>query len=131
MKTELLLKFVFEASHSLASYETPHRHLWRLEMTVEGEPMEGRILDMVILRERIQKQIDPLNHIYLNEYPHTNAQVREFPTCETLSGFFTFELQKILAEEFLSQNPTIKLTSVLVAICSIDGTELGAVRLRP
>lgn len=129
MRTELLLKFVFEASHSLADYEVPHPHIWKLEVAVEGKAIEGRIIDIVVLRTRIQKLVDLLNSTFLNENSRVGAAVREFPTCETLSQFFHREIKDILHEEFLPKNPSILLSSITVAICEMDHTEMGAVRL--
>ncbi len=129
MKTELILKFTFEASHSLAGFETPHPHLWKLEVAIQGQPVKGRIIDMVTLRERLQALIDQLKGTYLNESTRVDEQVKKFPTCETLSLFFSKELQEILKVEFFNQNPTVHLSSVQVAICDMDGTEMGAVRL--
>lgn len=129
MKAELLLKFAFEASHSLGGYETPHPHLWRLEITVGGDPIEGRIIDIVQLRTGIQREINALEKTFLNDHPKVSPEVRQFPTCETLSHFFATTLEGILQREFLPSNPTAHLISVLVAICDLDGTEAGAVRL--
>jgi 6-pyruvoyl-tetrahydropterin synthase len=128
MKTELLLKFNFEASHSLEGFETPHPHLWRLEFAVEGESIQGRIIDLVHLRERVDQLIMPLKLTYLNENLFVTSEVRKYPTCETLSEYFSHHLQVILQHEYYPHNASIRLTSVLVAICEMDGTEMGAVR---
>src|SRR5690348_8168104 len=122
MKMELLLKFTFEASHSLAGFETPHPHLWILDLSVAGKPIEGRILDIVTFRARIQKMVDSLTGVYLNDSLKVDAAVREFPTCETLSYFFASQLNKILSEEYLPHNPSVLLTSVTVRICNMDGS---------
>ena len=128
MKIELLLKFPFEASHSLAGYEEPHPHLWRLEAGITGKMIEGKIVDMISLRSSIQKVLEPLILTYLNENIFVSPDVRKFPTCESLCEFFSTEINRVLLHEFQFQNPSIQLSSILVAICEMDGTETGAVK---
>lgn len=134
MKAELILKFEFEASHSLSGYEVPHPHFWRLEVVVGGIPqqnwMEGRIIDIVELRTQIEKRVNPLRLSYLNDNPHVSAEVRKFPTCETLSQFFCDELQQVLTTDFIETHPSVCLNSVMIAICDMDRVEMGAVRVR-
>jgi 6-pyruvoyl-tetrahydropterin synthase len=129
VKTELLLKFIFEASHSLADYEVPHPHLWILKLAVGGRPIQGRIIDIVRLRARIDQLIQGLKLTYLNDNPTVSDEVREFPTCETLSQYFYGQIQALLAHDFAPANPSVALTSVTIAICEMDGTEMGAARL--
>jgi 6-pyruvoyl-tetrahydropterin synthase len=128
MKTELLLKFVFEASHSLEGYEVVHPHIWRLELGLTGEPIRGRIVDIVDLRKGIQKRLDYLVRTNLNENPFVSGEVRSFPTCETLSQYFLEDIEDLVKHDFAPQNASIQVSSVLVAICDMDGTETGAVR---
>lgn len=128
MKTELILKFSFLASHSLAQYEKPHPHLWKLEMAVSGETNNGMLVDMMLLKAGIEKIIEPLKSQYLNDCNSVGSIVREFPTCETLSLFFWEKLQNLLEIEFLPQNRSLKVSSVAITICNLDGEELGAVR---
>jgi 6-pyruvoyl-tetrahydropterin synthase len=126
----LILKFEFRSAHSLEDYETPHFHGWRVEAVVSGEPVNGKIADMVSLRESFGKSILPLHARYLNEHPALDAAARRFPTCETLGAYFFRALQKSIASEFRPENPTTKLESVLVALCEDDGFERGAARIR-
>ena len=129
MKTELLLKFVFEATHSLADYEEPHPHIWKLKVGISGDAIGGRILDIVKLRASAQSRVDRLVGTNLNENPIVYDSVREFPTCETLSVYFFREFQNMLNQEFLASNPSVKLSVVEVAICDMAQFELGAIRL--
>ena len=129
MKNELSLKFSFQASHSLVGYEEPHPHLWRLEVIVGGVPIDGRILDIVELRACIEKQIHPLRMSYLNENSQLSSAVRKSPTCETLSEFFFDELKQIMMNHVVKVNSTIALQSIAVGICSMNGEEMGAVRI--
>lgn len=129
MNLELLLKFEFEASHSLDGYEAPHPHLWRLEFGVAGEPKGGRIIDLVILRSKVLNLIDQVSKTYLNDNTFVNSEVRKFPTCETLCVFFRDELRNLIEVEFMGANPSVRLSFALVAILSMDGNELGAARI--
>ncbi len=129
MKTDLIAKFQFLASHSLAGYEIPHAHLWRLEITLSGEPKNGKIIDLIAFRENVQELIAPLESQYLNNCSAVTTQVREFPTCETLSVFFHEKIRHLTVHSFSLENPSIYLQSTLIAICAIDGTETGAVRI--
>jgi 6-pyruvoyl-tetrahydropterin synthase len=129
MKTQLILKFEFTASHSLSGYEVPHPHVWTLETIIAGEPISGKIADIMVLRQLFQGILDPLESTYLNENLATNWAVREFPTCETLSGYFFDQFKHILSNRFLVENPTVQLSSVRVGICGMDRVETGAVKL--
>ncbi len=131
MKTELILKFTFEASHALdwVNFEIPHPHIWRLEFSIAGNPLNGRLVDLAHLRVRVQSLLECLGSTFLNTNLRVDDSVRLTPTCETLSVFFKNELQLILDAEFLSLNPSIRLESVLVAICEMNGTEQGAIKL--
>ncbi len=128
-KMELLLKFEFIASHSLAGFEIPHPHLWKLEFGVLGEPIEGRIIDIVSFRAKFQEFIHRLEGTYLNDEPAVSFEVRRFPTCETLSLFFGEEVEKILFRDFRPNHPSVRMSFVQVAICDMDRTETGAVRV--
>jgi 6-pyruvoyl-tetrahydropterin synthase len=130
LRAELLLKFEFTASHSLASYEKPHPHRWKLECAVTGDPgIGGMIVDLVKLRTRLEQELRSLRDTFLNENPVLDAPARQAPTCETLSSFFYRSLERILHDEFTQENTTIRAASVMVAICEMDGTEMGAVRV--
>ena len=129
MRSELLLKFEFEASHSLADYETPHSHLWKLEIAVGGQVINGKIVDMMEVRNQVEQLIEELKATYLNENPSVGDVVRKAPTCETLGQFFSIRLRDILDTEFSRGNPSIHLISVLVIICTVEGFEIGGVRL--
>lgn len=131
MKSELVLKFVFEASHSLAGYETPHPHLWRLEVSFTGQPLEGKVIDIVRAREVILSQVGLIQKTYLNTNPLLDPATQKAPTCETLSLFFWNRITHLVDTQFRSENPTTQLHSVSIAICNMDGEETGLVRLSP
>ncbi len=129
MQSELVLKFQFEASHSLAGYEAPHSHIWKLEIAVGGKVISGKIVDMIEVRVQVEKLIEELKSTYLNENPVVGDLVRRAPTCETLGQFFSDRFCGILDAQFRPANPSIHLISVMVTICSVDATEIGGVRL--
>lgn len=126
---ELLLKFEFLASHSLSVREIPHPHLWRLEVVLLGEPREGMIVNLPEVRTAFEMIIALLSQTFLNENPLLDASAKASPTCETLCAYFFRQFEERLNCQFLSQNPTLKLKSVQVAICEPDGFEWGAARL--
>lgn len=129
MTSELILKFKLTASHSLSGYETPHPHLWKIEVIISGEPKDGKILDLVQLRQSIENILDRLSSVYLNEAMEVSEEVRRSPTCETLSQYFWDCIEQMLKRDYLHLNPSIHLDSILVAICDLDRNELGAVRV--
>jgi len=129
MRSELILKFEFEASHSLAGYETPHSHLWKLEIAVGGQVISGKIVDMMEMRIHVEQLILGLKATYLNENPSVGEAVQKAPTCETLGQFLGIEIQNILASKFRSDNPSIHLVSTYVTLCTVEGLEIGGVKL--
>ena len=128
MKSELVLKFEFKASHSLAGYEAPHSHLWKLETAIGGEVIDGKIADMMEVRAQIDCILGHLTATFLNENPYVGQAVRKAPTCETLGVFFKDKLEEVLSV-FRKGNSSIYLGSVMVTICSDEGLEIGGVRL--
>jgi 6-pyruvoyl-tetrahydropterin synthase len=129
MKTELIVKFQMAASHSLEGYETPHSHLWNLEIILSGSPKNGKIIDLIEFREKVNSVISPLESQYLNDCPSVTLEVRKFPTCETLCSFFHERVSDLIQKQWAQENPSLRLSSIEVAICEMDGTETGAVKL--
>jgi 6-pyruvoyl-tetrahydropterin synthase len=122
MRFELIQKFEFIASHSLGEDDPSHPHLWKLELVLEGTPVQGKVTDMVELRSRIQLFLKSLEGCNLNDSSIVNASVREFPTCETLSAFFFQYTQELL------NGLKVSIRSVQVGLCDLQGNELGSVR---
>jgi 6-pyruvoyl-tetrahydropterin synthase len=127
-RPELILSFMFRASHTLSGYETPHPHYWTLQLAVSGEIAGGMIVDMTLLRTRVQELISPLEGRYLNDVPSLDEATRSAPTCETLSAHFSECLRELLAREFAPKNPSINLEWTAIAIHEEDKTEMGRVR---
>jgi 6-pyruvoyl-tetrahydropterin synthase len=127
-KPELILSFMFRASHTLSGYETPHPHYWTLQLAVSGEIAGGMIVDMVKLRAGVQALITPLEDKYLNDVPLLDPAARNAPTCETLSAYFSDRLKELLSRDFLDVNPSLNLEWTAIAIHELDKTEMGRVR---
>lgn len=129
VNTELILKFEMFAAHALSVREEPHLHLWRIEAVVSGEPQNGMIINLPELRNAFETIVKPLRQTFLNKNPCLNQEAQQTPTCETLAQFFLTKFNAVLATQFAEQNPTVKIKSILVAICEPDGAEWGAARL--
>jgi 6-pyruvoyl-tetrahydropterin synthase len=127
-RPELILSFMFSASHTLSGYETPHAHFWTLQLAVSGEIVGGMIVDMVKLRSGVQALITPLEGMYLNDLSLLDTSSRAAPTCETLSAYFSDRLKDLLSREFLDVNPSLNLEWTAIAIHELDKTEMGRVR---
>jgi 6-pyruvoyl-tetrahydropterin synthase len=127
MKTELILKFEWRASHSLSRYEKEHPHLWELRFAISGDPQkDGMIVDLVTVRTFVDALIAPLREIFLNHAsPLTGDEAQLNPTCETLSSYFLGQLDRKLLSELRRGNPTIRFTWLEVAIFEIHGKEAG------
>lgn len=128
---ELILKFIFRASHSLADYEKPHFHYWTLEAAISGEIRNGMIVDMAKLRTQLQTLVTPLEGQYLNDINDAKLlapAAQAAPTCETLGAHFATQIKTQLQTHFAPLNPTVHLAWVSVAIHEEDMKEMGRVR---
>lgn len=126
---QLILKFKFDASHSLEGHELPHSHLWELILTVSGKPIDGRIIDLVELRHSVASLIDALKGTYLNTNQAAAPEVQKFPTCEALCGHFFSRVNQILETKFRPANSSLALESTQVALFDALNEEMGAARL--
>ncbi len=126
---ELSLKFKFIAAHSLASYETPHDHLWSVRVAVSGNPHDGMVVDMAKLRECLLLTVQGLEGQYLNECEAVDAATRAFPTCESLGAFFLARVQSILERDFPHRDSSVRAAWVSVALSDLEGSEMGAARV--
>ena len=86
----------FDAAHKLNGYEGKcaglHGHTWKVEVFVVGEKLDdvGILLDFDILKEKLGKTIERLDHKFLNDLKEIGN-----PTCENLSKYI-FETLKDL-----------------------------------
>ena len=71
----------FRASHSLAGFEVPHFHLWKLAVGFQSPlPLKSdRLIDLIFLQTLLDEIIAPLNGTYLNE------SFSESPTSENMA----------------------------------------------
>ncbi len=126
--TELVLKFRFVATHSLAQYEKPHDHIWGVEVSLTGQERDGMIVDLVKARALVDELIAPLVETDLNQNSVLGSDCRRAPTCETLSQHFVSALKGPAIDPLLALNPSVRLRYVMVSLSELDGTEMGAVR---
>lgn len=72
---ELSVKDHFDAAHSLRGYPGEcaklHGHTWDVEVTVEGETLDGIdiLYDFKQLKIDLAAVLEPLDHAYLNDVP--------------------------------------------------------------
>jgi len=86
----------FDAAHKLIGYEGKcaelHGHTWKVEVFVSGEKLDdvGILVDFNILKEKLSKIIERLDHKSLND-------IREIgnPTCENLSKYIFQSLKNL------------------------------------
>jgi len=93
---EVLVKSNFSAAHKLRNYhgkcENMHGHNWTVEASVRSETLDdnGLLIDFKILKERLKKILERLDHTNLNESePFCEAN----PTSENIAKFI-FDLLK-------------------------------------
>ncbi len=105
------------ASHSLAGFETPHFHLWKITVAfVVPFPLQGdRVIDLVNVKTELDGILDPLKGAYLN----TALQLS--PTSENLCAW--------VWERISAQVSEPKLYSVRVSLCNLEGVPMGAATL--
>jgi 6-pyruvoyl-tetrahydropterin synthase len=127
-QAELILKFMFRAAHSLADYEKPHFHYWTVEAAISGEIRNGMIVDMAVLRTKLQTLISPLEGKYLNDVTTLAPAAQKAPTCETLGSHFATLISTELNSTFSPLNPSVHLLWISVAIHEEDKVEMGAVK---
>ena len=131
MKIKLVTELKIIASHSLAGFETPLPHLWKFKLTMAGDPVEGRIIDLPSLIEATQKMLKPYENTYLNDRRDLPRPAHEFPTCETLGAAFFEKIETEVLPPFRVANPTVRLHSLEVALCDLDGTAMGSAIIEP
>ena len=107
----------FKASHSLAGFETPHFHLWKLaiEFTTSAPFKGDRLIDLTYLQSRMREMVAPVENRFLNS-------IFDFqPTTENLAQWIWKQVRE--------QMPEAPLTAVTVTLCDLEGEAMGAARL--
>jgi len=84
----------FDAAHRLIGYEGKcsrlHGHRWKVEIFVVGEELKnGMLVDLKVLKERLEQVIDKLDHNFLNDIKEIGN-----PTVENISRYI-FEKLKL------------------------------------
>ena len=83
----MLISSNFDAAHRLVGYEGKcsrlHGHRWKVEVFITGEKLKnGILIDFDILKEKLGKIIDELDHTYLNDIKEIGN-----PTAENISKY--------------------------------------------
>lgn len=89
MKLTLTVHQQFEATHSLEGNETPHPHVWSVELRFEtranvetGEGLvKGKLVDIPSVQKGFDAIVAPLRGTYLNDSEFVDSWVRATPTC--------------------------------------------------
>lgn len=87
----------FDAAHKLIGYEGKcaelHGHTWKVEVFVVGEKLDdiGILVDFSMLKEKMNKIIDKLDHKILNDVKEIGN-----PTCENISKYIFENLKDLL-----------------------------------
>lgn len=107
----------FKASHSLAGFETPHFHIWKITVEFKTQlPLKGdRLIDLVLLQNEMANITAPLDNTYLND------TLGASPTSENMAAF----IWKKVAAKF----PNDPLYSVCVSLCNLHGESSGEATL--
>ncbi|MBP2633076.1 MAG: queuosine biosynthesis protein QueD [Firmicutes bacterium] len=93
---ELTVIVEFEAAHRIVDYPGKcnrlHGHNWSVEVTVKGKKLNelGMLIDFKELKKEVNKTIDKLDHVYLNEL---NAFVENNPTAEHIAKYIYEQLE--------------------------------------
>lgn len=93
---ELTVIVEFEAAHRIVDYPGKcnrlHGHNWSVEVTVKGKKLNelGMLIDFKELKKEVNKTIDKLDHVYLNEL---EAFVENNPTAEHIAKYIYEQLE--------------------------------------
>jgi 6-pyruvoyl-tetrahydropterin synthase len=107
----------FRASHSLAGFEIPHFHLWKVRVEFEAKlPLaDDRLIDLVHLQTVMDEILKPLSGTYLNE------SLGVSPTSENLALW--------VWEKLMHKLPDAPLSQVQIKLCDLEGVSTGSARV--
>jgi len=87
----------FSSAHNLKGYkgkcESLHGHNWKVEVVVsQGSPgKDGMVMDFTILKTKLKRILERLDHRYLNEIPYFK---KINPTSENIAKYIFDVLKK-------------------------------------
>jgi 6-pyruvoyl-tetrahydropterin synthase len=118
--TQISLKVLGElkASHSLAGFEVPHFHRFKVALEFQASlPLkQDRLIDLVQLQNDLQKILAPL------EGRHLNSALPDLsPTSENLAIW--------IWDQFLRAHPQAPLKAVSITLCDLEGRASGEARV--
>lgn len=103
----------FKASHSLAGFEQPHFHLWKVAVEFKTAlPLKkDRLIDLVLLHNELSKITDVL------EGTHLNDTLGASPTSENMAIYIWKQVKIKFPQDPLHQ--------VSITLCGLDGEASG------
>ena len=107
---EVMIKTEFASAHNLRNYkgacEALHGHNWKVDITVETDQLDeiGLALDFNLLKEKANRIINELDHIYINEHP---AFKEINPSSENIAKYIYDKLKADLDSGVRMQKVTI------------------------
>jgi 6-pyruvoyltetrahydropterin/6-carboxytetrahydropterin synthase len=96
---EIAILSHFSGAHRLrylhGKCEELHGHNWKIEVSVVSDRLnkEGLVIDFQILKQKVEKALEPLDHTYLNDLPYFS---RREPSSENIAKYIFDKLKKEL-----------------------------------
>jgi 6-pyruvoyltetrahydropterin/6-carboxytetrahydropterin synthase len=96
---EITILSHFSGAHRLrylhGKCEELHGHNWKIEVSVSSDRLnkEGLVIDFQILKQRVEKVIESLDHTYLNDLPYFSGKE---PSSENIAKYIFDKLKKEL-----------------------------------
>jgi 6-pyruvoyltetrahydropterin/6-carboxytetrahydropterin synthase len=96
---EITILSHFSGAHRLrylhGKCEELHGHNWKIEVSVVSDRLnkEGLVIDFQILKQKVEKVLEPLDHTYLNDSPYFS---RKEPSSENIAKYIFDQLKKEL-----------------------------------
>lgn len=126
MKLELAVNLTLTASHSLEEREAPHVHRWDIQVGLEGNLEQGRVVSLTQAQELFSSTLIPLQNTFLNNNNNLDESTRACPTCENLALFLLTRFGNQL--NLLSKKNPPRLSFIQVGIWD-EGVQLGFAKL--
>jgi len=99
---EISIEEEFAGAHFLKNYkgkcEKLHGHNWKVVITISGETLgkDGLLIDFKIIRDKLKKILEKLDHNYLNNIPFFK---KTNPSSENIA-FYIFQKLKVSIKDF-------------------------------